>query len=119
MTKEDPPPRRTPLCCNDYKCRRVKPMLVRRSEMTGTWYVITDYKRLGNGIISSITRHEITDDFSAYLEHLGWTPPPELPSDAVQVVSDPDTPDPDHSGASGARLSDLLGSDQYSVDRQA
>lgn len=59
-------------CCDDYKCKRTKPILVRQSELTGCWYVVTAYKDEGNGIICATTRHEITADFSEYLRQHGW-----------------------------------------------
>jgi len=77
VSDESPAPRRKYLCCDDYKCRRKKPILVRQGWLSKAWYVVTDYKDMGNGSICATTRHEVTEDFNAYLLSLGWTPPQE------------------------------------------
>ncbi len=33
-------------CCNEHGCRRKKPIMLMRSELTGTWYIVTDYTEL-------------------------------------------------------------------------
>ncbi len=30
-------------CCSEPGCRRKKPIKLMRSDLTGTWYVVTDY----------------------------------------------------------------------------
>jgi hypothetical protein len=30
-------------CCNEYGCRRKKPLHLMRDDLTGTWYVVTAY----------------------------------------------------------------------------
>jgi hypothetical protein len=72
-------------CCNEYKCKRKKPILVRRGALSGHWVVITDYTQLDNGIISSNTKHDVTDDLVPYLISQGWTPPLDEPVGSVPL----------------------------------
>lgn len=69
------PPTLGPKCCREYKCKRAKPILVRRTGLTGRWVVITDYSDRGDGIIIANTKHDVNDDLMGYLGSQGWIEP--------------------------------------------
>ena len=63
-------------CCNEYNCKRKKPVLVRRSVFSGRWTVVTDYTVLDGGLVSAKVRHDINDDFEEYLKSQGYVREP-------------------------------------------
>jgi hypothetical protein len=63
-------------CCNEYRCRRTKPLLIFRGSLTGRWYVATDYKSRPGGGLEALQKHDVTDEMTAALIAAGWTPPP-------------------------------------------
>jgi hypothetical protein len=65
-------------CCDEYRCRRSKPLLVRKGGFSGRWFVITDYKPRGENGIEAMQKHDVTDELIAQLLADGWTPPREV-----------------------------------------
>jgi hypothetical protein len=66
-----------PRCCHEYKCRRAKPIVVRKAALSGRWMVITDYVTDGS-LLTAHTKHELDmEDFERMLVREGWSPPPD------------------------------------------
>jgi len=65
-------------CCDEDRCRRRKPILIRRGWLSGRWYAITDYvpARVGSNLIDARQKHDVTDELVPALIDAGWTPPP-------------------------------------------
>jgi hypothetical protein len=55
-------------CCNEYGCRRKKPIKLMRSPLTGTWYVVTAYTDQGGGIYRASTKHALEPQMQEQLE---------------------------------------------------
>lgn len=55
-------------CCNEYGCRRKKPVKLTRSPLTGTWYVVTAYTERDNGMLVASTKHALEPDVQEQLE---------------------------------------------------
>lgn len=65
-------------CCNEYSCRRKKPFKIRRSGLTNTVYLITDYGTTNNGrTLVAKTKHNITKEIEAFMRSEGWEPKEE------------------------------------------
>lgn len=61
MASDSVEPRSDTPCCREQGCRRRKPFLIRQGGLSGRWFLVTDYKDLGNGTVESKTRHDITE----------------------------------------------------------
>jgi hypothetical protein len=48
--------------------------LLMRSELTGTVYVVTSYKDLGEGRIEALKKYDVTDQFNALVAVLPLNP---------------------------------------------
>jgi hypothetical protein len=74
-------------CCNEYGCRRKKPIKLTRSPLTGTWYVVTAYTADpmlrtpdGEPVYRASTKHaleasqqeQLTAMFRAWRAENGW-----------------------------------------------
>lgn len=58
-------------CCNEYGCRRKKPIMLMFSELTKSWYVVTDYtERSGDGEYRAKTKHQLNADQSDQLTRM-------------------------------------------------
>lgn len=57
-------------CCNEHGCERKNPILLIRSDLTDTWYVVTDYTDKGNGHFVAKTKHRLSDDQQRQLEQM-------------------------------------------------
>lgn len=57
-------------CCNEVGCRRARPMMLMRSDLTGTWYVVTDYQDLGDGHYCAKAKHRLPDNTQEQLESM-------------------------------------------------
>jgi hypothetical protein len=60
-------------CCPESSCRRTQPMMLMRSDLTGTWYVVTRWRRLPGAPETSylaVAKHRLPDDQQAQLERL-------------------------------------------------
>ena len=70
-------------CCNEYRCRRTKPIVIRRGGLSGRWYAITDYGPVKgyDHLIEARQKHDITANLIAALIDAGWTPPQEQSDD--------------------------------------
>lgn len=54
-------------CCRG-TCRRKQPPMVMRSGLTGTWWVVTRYKNLGDGRFEAIEKHLLAAESAGQLE---------------------------------------------------
>jgi hypothetical protein len=68
-------------CCNEYGCRRKKPIKLTRSPLTGTWYVVTAYTGMGGGILRATTKHALEPEAQEMLESM-WKALDETEDDA-------------------------------------
>lgn len=59
-----------PACCDEWRCRRSQPMRVARSELTGTWYVVTEYAERAGGAFESRQKHSPYPADASWLEDL-------------------------------------------------
>lgn len=58
-------------CCNEWKCRRKQPIMLMRSDLTGTWFFVTRWKPLGpEGGFYAIEKHAVGKKQSADLERM-------------------------------------------------
>lgn len=57
-------------CCNEMGCRRKKPIKLMRSELSGTWYFVTDYTHAKHGEDTwrATTKHEVDPAQARQLE---------------------------------------------------
>lgn len=51
--------------------------MVMRSELTGTWWVVTRYKHLGEGRFEAIEKHMLAAESAEQLEILRYPEPAE------------------------------------------
>lgn len=60
-------------CCNG-GCRRSKgqPPMIMRSDLTGTWWVVTRYKHLGEGRFEALEKHILARESAEQLETLRY-----------------------------------------------
>lgn len=58
-------------CCAEHDCRRGQPIRVLRSELTGTWYVVTRYTERADGSIVAEQKHSLHPEDAARLNALG------------------------------------------------
>ena len=54
-------------CCTEPGCRRKTPILLRRGDLSGHWYVITRYTRRDGGGIRATEKHALDEATSAAL----------------------------------------------------
>lgn len=59
-----------PGCCLEHRCRRSQPIRVFRSELTGTWYAVTQWADRGEGRIESVQKHRVHTGDAQQLEML-------------------------------------------------
>jgi len=59
-----------PPCCDEHRCQRHQPIRVVRSELTGTWYAVTQYAERVGGAIESLQKHRIAEADQVTLERL-------------------------------------------------
>ena len=57
-------------CCNEYGCKRKKPVMLMRSDLTETWYVVTDYTKRGEGQFTAKVKHRLADNQQQQLEDM-------------------------------------------------
>lgn len=57
-------------CCNEMGCRRRKPMMLMRSDLTGAWYVVTAYTEQGDGLFRASAKHRLPDNSQDQLEDM-------------------------------------------------
>lgn len=56
-------------CCNEYRCERKKPFLLRRGFLSGRIHLITDYKpaKHSEHVIEALRKHDMTAEVEAFM----------------------------------------------------
>jgi hypothetical protein len=92
-----------PRCCREHRCRRSQPIRVFRSELTGTWYAVTEWADRGGGSIEAMQKHRVHPHDAEQLETLfdAWEARAEgrrqildVPLPSLELEADPAGPAP-------------------------